>query len=210
MAIATPALCRPATRAERSGTMRKAGTGTAGSSGGRPPGRRAPARDPPRSGGTESAMPKAPAVAPAQDRQSRVPGREIAAEATGAIFGLGCLISLSPTPGVRCRANLGPLRGYPKRNPLPRTPSPGQCKAMPSVLRSRHSALWAVAPHPVAAKPLPTGALHLVPAAPGAKALCLVTKNLPTASPFACPLPCPRPGEVLPAEVSSYANAILR
>ncbi len=34
---------------------------------------------------------------------------------------------------------------------------PGQCKAPPLALRSRHSALWAVAPHPVAAKPLPTG-----------------------------------------------------
>jgi hypothetical protein len=40
-------------------------------------------------------------------------------------FGLGCPISLSPTPSVRCRADLGPLRGYPKRNPLPRAPSPG-------------------------------------------------------------------------------------
>jgi hypothetical protein len=58
-----------------------------------------------------------------------------AGEATGAFFGPGCPISLSPTPSVRCRANLGPLRGYPKRNPLPRAPSPGQCKAMPSVLR---------------------------------------------------------------------------
>jgi hypothetical protein len=33
----------------------------------------------------------------------------------------------------------------------------------------------AVAPHPVAAKPLLPGALHLVPAAPGAKALFFVT-----------------------------------
>jgi hypothetical protein len=91
-----------------------------------------------------------------------------------------------PRPLACAVGQIWGLYGAIRAKPSPPRPlSRPQCKTLPSVLRSRHSALWAVAPHPVAAKPLPTGALHL-------KLIGLFPFDQPYKRPDHLPLDCGR------------------